>query len=314
MAPSATRSNFSVIAIKPKQDATINGTKDNEQTPLDAICHGLVKLPGIPTFPTFSSHRLHALNHMTALFRHWSRSNYTEGMSGHISIRDPEYPHAFWTNPLAVHFGLLKASEMLLLSDRPEDGEIILAGQNPRGRPANKAGWAIHAAVHRRRGDVNAACHAHTHYGRAWSCTGRRLEMLNQDVCNFYGEALGIYEDYGGIVIGSAIGEGEAIAEALGERGKAAILVNHGLLSVGGTVDEAGFLFGLLERCCGLQLEVERAGIGKRVIGDREAAFNFSASTRETLYWEFQPYYDFEEAMSHDNFKDLKEEDLHIQL
>ena len=104
--------------------------------------------------------------------------------------------------------------------------------------------------------------------------------MLNQDVCNFYGEALGIYEDYGGIVIGSAIGEGEAIAEALGERGKAAILVNHGLLSVGGTVDEAGFLFGLLERCCGLQLEVERAGIGKRVIGDREAAFNFSASTR----------------------------------
>ena len=47
MAPSATRSNFSVIAIKPKQDATINGTKDNEQTPLDAICHGLVKLPGM---------------------------------------------------------------------------------------------------------------------------------------------------------------------------------------------------------------------------------------------------------------------------
>ena len=35
---------------------------------------------------------------------------------------------------------------------------------------------------------------------------------------------------------------------------------------------------------------------------------------QETLYWEFQPYYDFEEAMSHDNFKDLKEEDLHIQL
>lgn len=23
---------------------------------------------------------------------------YTEGMSGHISVRDPENPHTFWTN------------------------------------------------------------------------------------------------------------------------------------------------------------------------------------------------------------------------
>lgn len=44
-------------------------------------------------------------------------------------------------NPLAVHFGLIRASDMLLLSDDPDPKapERILAG-NRRGRPANKAG------------------------------------------------------------------------------------------------------------------------------------------------------------------------------
>lgn len=180
-------------------------------------------------------------------------------------------------NPLAIHFGLLKASDMLLLSDSLSDeggGEAILAG-NARGRPANKAGWAIHAAIHRRRGDVNAACHAHTENGVAWSATGAKLSMINQDACTFYGGALAIYGNYGGVAVGSALGEGEAIADALGEKGKAAILQNHGLLTVGQTVDEAGFLFGLLDRSCGVELQARGTGMGVEVIGDKEAEFNF---------------------------------------
>lgn len=215
---------------------------------------------------------------MTAVFRYWARHKYTEGMSGHISIRDPEYHHCFWTNPLAIHFGLLKASDMMLLSDNPEDPEVILAG-NARGRPANKAGWAIHAAVHRSRPDVHAVCHAHTFYGRAWSVVGKKLDMITQDVCNFYGDALAVYENYGGVVIGSALGEGDAIAKALGEKGKAAILANHGLLSVGSTVDEAGFLFSLLERSCGIQLEWHKSGVKGNIIQHKEAEFNFSVAS-----------------------------------
>ena len=99
--------------------------------------------------------------------------------------------------------------------------------------------------------------------------------MVDQDVCNFYGEALAIYDDYGGVALGSALGEGEAIADALGDKGKAAILTNHGLLSVGSTVDEAGFLFGLLERSCKVQVELGKSGFPKRLIADKEAEFNF---------------------------------------
>ena len=58
-----------------------------------------------------------------------------------LEVRDPEFPHLFWMNPLAVHFGLMRASDMLLLSDDPNPAapERILAG-NRRNRPANKAG------------------------------------------------------------------------------------------------------------------------------------------------------------------------------
>lgn len=109
--------------------------------------------------------------------------------------------------------------------------------------------------------------------------------MVDQDVCNFFGEALAVYEDYGGVVVGGAVGEGEAMARALGGRGKGMILVNHGLLTVGGTVDEAGFLFGLLEKSCRVQVELGRSGAARRVIGVREAGFNFEvASTPVSLF------------------------------
>lgn len=43
--------------------------------------------------------------------------------------------------------------------------------------------------------------------------------------------------------------EGKNIAKCLGGK-KAALLQNHGLLTVGGTVEEAVFWFISLEKCC----------------------------------------------------------------
>src|SRR2546421_3460752 len=98
--------------------------------PLAAISHGDVVLPGksqfpspfglghqlrpgIPKFNDFAAQRQWQLEHMAATFRHWAREGYVLGISGHISVRDPEHADAFWTNPLGVHFGLLKASDMI---------------------------------------------------------------------------------------------------------------------------------------------------------------------------------------------------------
>lgn len=172
-------------------------------------------------------------------------------------------------------------------------------------RPANAAGFLIHSALHKARPNVNAACHTHSPYGKAWSTFARRLEMINQDACVFYGKAQSVYEEFGGVVFDEA--EGRRLADSLGEEGKAMVLRNHGLLTVGHTVDEAAYLFTLMERSCQVQLLAEAAaanGIPKRYVGEEEAAYTFKmTSDPESLYCEFQPDLETEDALCNGNFR-----------
>ncbi|KAB8290144.1 hypothetical protein EYC80_011014 [Monilinia laxa] len=286
--------------VKDEKVEHVHGGED--LTPLEAISHGGVVMSGIPIFPTHAAHRRHILIHMAAVFRDFSRRGFTEGMAGHISVRDPEFETYIWMNPLGRHFGLMTAGDMICLD--VETGKVV--GGN-RSRPANAAGFLIHSAIHKARPDVHAICHAHTNAGRAWSVFGRPLDMLNQDICNLH-NSIAVYASYGGIVFASE--EGANIARALGPHNKVAILLNHGLLSTGATVDEAGFLFALLDRGCEIQLKVEAAVGGTRdengqlkegvnVINDEEAAYNFKmASEKNALYAEIQPDLDFEMEMA----------------
>ena len=95
-----------------------------------------------------------------------------------------------------------------------------------------------------------AAAHAHSIYGKSWSSLGRLLDPITQDVCAFY-EDHALFDDYTGVVLD--LEEGKRIAHALGDS-KAVILRNHGLLTVGHSVDEAAWWFITMERSCQAQL------------------------------------------------------------
>lgn len=69
-----------------------------EQSAIQAISLG-TPLPPIPSFSAVDKQRRWMLEHMAGAFRVFSRKGYGEGMSGHISLRDPEFPDCFWTNP-----------------------------------------------------------------------------------------------------------------------------------------------------------------------------------------------------------------------
>jgi len=69
------------------------------------------RTPGIPQFASAQKHREHILVHMAAVFRNWARVKFTEGISGHISVRDPEHADYIWMNPIGKHFGLLNAED-----------------------------------------------------------------------------------------------------------------------------------------------------------------------------------------------------------
>jgi ribulose-5-phosphate 4-epimerase/fuculose-1-phosphate aldolase len=210
-----------------------------------------VRDQSIPTPPRFdhpADERRHRKQRLAAAFRLFSRFGFDEGVAGHITARDPERPDHFWVNPFGMHFGQIRASDLVLVND---------AGQVVEGKHGvNLAAFAIHSRIHHARPDVVAAAHAHSLYGKTWSSLGRRLDPLTQDACAFYQDQ-GLFADYTGVVYDTS--EGDRIGEALGHH-KAVILQNHGLLTVGQTVDEAAWWFITMERCCQSQLMAEAAG------------------------------------------------------
>ena len=140
-------------------------------------------------------------------------------------------------------------SDLILVN---EAGEIV-AG---KAAALNKAAFAIHSAIHKARPDVVAAAHSHTIYGKTWSAMGKLLDPLTQDACIFY-EDHGLFNDYTGVV--GELSEGDRIATALEDK-KAVILQNHGLLTVGHSIEECVFWFTTMERSCQSQLLAEATG------------------------------------------------------
>ena len=185
---------------------------------------------------TMEEIRRHQLERLAAGFRMFSHFGYDEGIAGHITLRDPEYPHYFWVNPFGMHFNQICVSDLILVN---KDGEVVLGD-----KPVNTAAFAIHSSLHDARPDVNAAAHSHSMYGKTFSTFGRLLEPITQDSCAFFDNHV-LFDDYTGVVLEGD--EGKRIAAALGDK-KAAILKNHGLLTTGGTVDEALWAFLSMDR------------------------------------------------------------------
>lgn len=75
---------------------TDHNDSNKKKSPLELISQG-VCLPGIPQHPTFGEHRQWMLEKMALAFRVFARKGYAAGLAGHISVRDPEWPHTFWT-------------------------------------------------------------------------------------------------------------------------------------------------------------------------------------------------------------------------
>jgi ribulose-5-phosphate 4-epimerase/fuculose-1-phosphate aldolase len=234
-------------------------------------------------FPTFASpdeQRVHMKQRMAAAFRLFDRFGFNEGVAGHLTGRDPEHPELFWVNPFGMSFGQIRASDLILV-DR--SGEVVEGDW-----PVNRAAFAIHSQIHEARPDVQAAAHTHSPYGRAFSTLGKLLDPLTQDACAFYDDHA-LFDDFTGVVLD--VEEGKRIAHALGE-GKACILRNHGLLTVGATVDEAAWWFITMERSCHVQLLADAAGDPIHI--DDECARTTQEQVGSSIggWLSFQPLYD----------------------
>lgn len=206
----------------------------------------IFRLP--PSFDSVEEERRHRKERLAAALRLFGKLGFEEGVAGHITARDPELTDHFWVNPFGVSFKHVRVSDLILV----DHGGKVVEGRYP----VNEAAFAIHSQIHQARPDVIAAAHSHSVHGKAISALGQKLEPITQDVCAFY-EDHGLFDDYTGVV--TDLEEGKRIAAALGDH-KAVILRNHGLLTVGDTVDAAAWWFITMERSCQVQLLAKAAG------------------------------------------------------
>jgi hypothetical protein len=72
-----------------------------------------------PVFATVAEERLHRKQELAAAFRLFGKFGFSEGVAGHITARDPEFPGRFWVNPLGMSFSQIKVSDLLLFRTRP---------------------------------------------------------------------------------------------------------------------------------------------------------------------------------------------------
>ncbi len=240
-----------------------------------------VDLPTVPTFATVEEERLHRKQRLAAGLRIFGRFGFGEGIAGHITVRDPEFPDHFWVNPFGRSFRHMRVSDLILVN---HSGDVVYGSQ-----PVNTAAFVLHSAIHQARPGVMAAAHSHSPYGKSFSSLGIKLDPLTQDACIFYEDHALITEQGGAVVV--EVEAGKQVAAAFGSN-KAAIHQNHGLFTVGETVDEAVFWFVSMERTCQAQLMAMAAGTPKPI------KHEFASYTAELTgipyfgWFSFQPLWD----------------------
>ncbi|WP_321924426.1 class II aldolase/adducin family protein [Paraburkholderia guartelaensis] len=239
--------------------------------------------PELPTFANHAEHRQHLKERLVAACRAFALQGFDYGFAGHLTVRDPEHPDLYWTNPMAVHFSQVKVSNLILAD---HEGRVV------EGKYAiNRAGFVLHAAVHEAHPDIVAMCHAHTVYGTAFAALGKKIEPITQDACAFFEDHVVIGDEAGQVAV--EVKAGHKVANAFAGV-KAAIHQNHGLLTASRhSIESAAFWFIALERCCQQQLMVDATGITPRLVPEDRARYSREHVGSEYIGWlHFQAIWD----------------------
>jgi ribulose-5-phosphate 4-epimerase/fuculose-1-phosphate aldolase len=213
-----------------------------------ADTHTGLPIPTEPVFGSVDDARRHRKQRLAAALRLFGRHGFGEGISGHISVRDPEDHDRFWVNPFGVSFNRVSVRDLICVDT---DGNVV------EGRHrVNPSAFIIHSRIHTLRPDATAAAHGHTPSSRALGALGRLLDPIDQESAAFYQDQV-FYNAYEGPSI--SLAQGQDIAERLADK-RAILLRHHGLITVGGTVDEAVHWFFTYETAAKVQLLASMAG------------------------------------------------------
>ncbi|MGH8778066.1 class II aldolase/adducin family protein [Paraburkholderia sp.] len=235
---------------------------------------GLI-FPELPVFRNAAEQRRHLKERLVGACRAFALHGFDYGFAGHLTVRDPENPALYWTNPMAIHFSQVKVSNLICADHQ---GNVVEGDY-----AVNRAGFVLHAAGHEMHQDIVAMCHAHTVYGTAFASLGKPLDPITQDAAAFYEDHVVIGDEAGKVAVEVKGGNKVALAFA---GVKAAIHQNHGLLTASRhSIDSAAFWFIALERCCQQQLMVEATGATPKLVAPERARYSREHVGSDYIGW-----------------------------
>uniref|UniRef100_A0A3Q2Y8K0 Alpha-adducin n=1 Tax=Hippocampus comes TaxID=109280 RepID=A0A3Q2Y8K0_HIPCM len=182
--------------------------------------------------------KLAAFYRLTDLFG-WSQLIYN-----HLTVRVNSDQERFLIVPFGLLYSEVTASSLVKID---LSGDIVDRGSTNLG--VNGAGFNLHAAIYAARPEIKCVVHIHTAAGAAVSAMKCGLLPISPEAL-----ALGevAYHDYQGILVDDE--ERVVIQKNLGKNAKVIILRNHGLVSVGETVEEAFYYIHNLVNACEIQV------------------------------------------------------------
>ncbi|CAG5867552.1 unnamed protein product [Menidia menidia] len=181
---------------------------------------------------------------LAAFYRLADLFGWSELIYNHLTVRVGSDEERFLLVPFGLLYSEVTASSLVKINIQ---GEIVDRGSTNLG--VNQAGFTLHSAIYSARPDVRCIVHIHTAAGAAVSAMKCGLLPISPEALSL-GEVS--YHDYHGILVDEE--ESAIIQKNLGPNSKVLILRNHGLVSVGETVEEAFYYIHNLVTACEIQV------------------------------------------------------------
>uniref|UniRef100_A0AAQ4RFZ9 Alpha-adducin n=1 Tax=Gasterosteus aculeatus aculeatus TaxID=481459 RepID=A0AAQ4RFZ9_GASAC len=181
---------------------------------------------------------------LAAFYRLADLFGWSELIFNHLTVKVNSDEDRFLIIPFGLLYSEVTASSLVKVNLQ---GEIVDRGSTNLG--VNLAGFNLHSAIYAARPDVKCVVHIHTAAGAAVSAMKCGLLPISPEALSL-GEVT--YHDYHGILVDED--ENVLIKRDIGPTSKVLILRNHGLVSVGGTVEEAFYYMHNLVTACEIQV------------------------------------------------------------
>ncbi|XP_065770611.1 alpha-adducin isoform X2 [Muntiacus reevesi] len=181
---------------------------------------------------------------LAAFYRLADLFGWSQLIYNHITTRVSSEQEHFLIVPFGLLYSEVTASSLVKVNLQ---GDIVDRGSTNLG--VNQAGFTLHSAIYAARPDVRCVVHIHTPAGAAVSAMKCGLLPISPEALSL-GEVA--YHDYHGILVDEE--EKILIQKNLGPKSKVLILRNHGLVSVGESVEEAFYYIHNLVVACEIQV------------------------------------------------------------